>query len=137
MGNLEQGNRGNRVQSLDSSFLLVDERGNIVSKTPKATLVAAQAYLLTTQSAPGDPRESMHQAAIKGLGLIGYKLQQGKSRGKVDRRINIIAPSRAGEVAGPDLYTMKHHNHVGPGHIGRQTAIHGMEMQGTLSRGHG
>jgi hypothetical protein len=28
------------------------------------------------QLAPGDPRESMHQAAIKGLGLIGDKLNQ-------------------------------------------------------------
>jgi hypothetical protein len=54
----------------------VDEIGNIVPKTPKAALVAAQAYLLTMQLAPRDPREGMHQAAIKGLGLIGDKLQQ-------------------------------------------------------------
>jgi hypothetical protein len=44
-------------------------------KTPKIALVAAQAYLVTTQVEPGDPREGMHQAAIKGLGLIGDKLQ--------------------------------------------------------------
>jgi hypothetical protein len=43
-------------------------------KTPKVALVAAQAYLLTTQPAPGDPQEGMHQAAIEGLGLIGDKL---------------------------------------------------------------
>jgi hypothetical protein len=55
-----------------------DERGNIVSKTTKAVLVAAQAYLLTTQPAPGDPHESMHRAAKQGLGLIGDKLQQGE-----------------------------------------------------------
>jgi hypothetical protein len=60
----------------DSSFLLVDEIGNIIPKTPEAALVVAQAYLLTTQPAPGDPREGMHQSAIKGLGLIGDKLQQ-------------------------------------------------------------
>jgi hypothetical protein len=47
--------------------------------TPEAALVAAQAYLLTTQLAPGDPRESLHQAAIKGLGLIGNELQQKPS----------------------------------------------------------
>jgi hypothetical protein len=40
-------------------------------KTPEAALVAAQAYLLTIHPKPGDPREGMHQAAIKGLGLIG------------------------------------------------------------------
>jgi hypothetical protein len=60
----------NCTQNLDSSFLSVDERGNIVPKTPETALVAAQAYILTMQPAPGDPRESMHQTAIKGLGLI-------------------------------------------------------------------
>jgi hypothetical protein len=63
---------------IDSSFLSVDERGNIVPKTPEVALVAAQAYLLTTQPATGDPQESTHQAGIKGLRLIGDKLQQGE-----------------------------------------------------------
>jgi hypothetical protein len=67
--------RQNSTEDLDSSFLLVDERANIVPKTPEAALIAAQAYLLTMQLARGDPRESMHQATIKGLGLIGDKLQ--------------------------------------------------------------
>jgi hypothetical protein len=44
--------------------------------TPEATLVAAHAYLLTMQPEPGDPHESMHQAAIKSLGLIGGELKQ-------------------------------------------------------------
>jgi hypothetical protein len=48
---------------------------------PEAALVAAQAYLLTTQLEPGDPREHMHQAAIKSLGLVGDELKQ-KSSGK-------------------------------------------------------
>jgi hypothetical protein len=51
----EQENRGTRVPNLDSSFLSVDERGNIVPKTPKAALVATQAYLLTMQPTSGDP----------------------------------------------------------------------------------
>jgi hypothetical protein len=42
----------------------------------EAALVAAQAYLLTIQSRPGDPRESMHQAAIKSLGMIGDEVKQ-------------------------------------------------------------
>jgi hypothetical protein len=54
--------------------LSIDKIGNIMPKTPEAALVAAQAYLLTTQPAPGDPWEGMHQAAIKGIGLIGDKL---------------------------------------------------------------
>jgi hypothetical protein len=49
-------------------------------KTPEAALVAVQAYLLTTQPAPRDSWEGMHQVAIKGLGLIGDKLQQELSR---------------------------------------------------------
>jgi hypothetical protein len=55
--------------------LSIDEIRNIMPKTPKAALVAVQAYLLTMQPTPGDPPEGMHQEAIKGLGLIGDKLQ--------------------------------------------------------------
>jgi hypothetical protein len=47
---------------------------------PEAALVAAQAYLLTTQPEPG-MRDHMHQAAIKSLGLVGDELKQ-KSLGK-------------------------------------------------------
>jgi hypothetical protein len=47
-----------------------DEEENFIHETPEAALVAAQAYLLTTQPEPGDPREHMHQAAIKSLRLV-------------------------------------------------------------------
>jgi hypothetical protein len=47
---LEQDDRRNLVQNLESSFLSVDEQENIMPKTPEAALVAAQAYLLTTQT---------------------------------------------------------------------------------------
>jgi hypothetical protein len=53
---------------------------------PEAALVAAQAYLLTTQPELGDPREHMHQVAIKSLGLVGDKLKQ-----KI-RRIEVNIP---------------------------------------------
>jgi hypothetical protein len=59
----------------DALFMSADEIGNIMPKTPEAALVAAQAYLLTIRPIPRDPREGMHQAAIKGLGLVGDKLQ--------------------------------------------------------------
>jgi hypothetical protein len=45
-----------------------------VQETPEAALVAAYAYLLTTQPEPRDPWEHMHQAAIRSLGLIEDKL---------------------------------------------------------------
>jgi hypothetical protein len=43
-------------------------------KTPEAALVAAQAYIYTTQPTPGDPREHMHRASLQGLILVGSKL---------------------------------------------------------------
>jgi hypothetical protein len=52
-----------------------EEEEEFVQETPKAALVAAQAYLLTTQPKPGDPREHMHQAAIRSLGLVEDKLR--------------------------------------------------------------
>jgi hypothetical protein len=52
-----------------------EEEEEFVQETPEAALVAAQAYLLTTQPKPGDPREHMHQAAIRSLGLVKDKLK--------------------------------------------------------------
>jgi hypothetical protein len=46
-----------------------------VQETPEAALVAGQAYLLTTQPKPGDPREHMHQATIRSLWLVEDKLR--------------------------------------------------------------
>jgi hypothetical protein len=72
--NLEYSERRSISKNLDSSFLSVDEQGNILPKTPKAALVVAQAYLLTTQPSPGDPREHMHRAPLNGLNMVGHKL---------------------------------------------------------------
>jgi hypothetical protein len=63
------------------STLLSEDEEDFIQETPKAALVAAQAYLLTTQPKLGDPREQMHQAAIKSLGLVGDEQKQ-KSSGK-------------------------------------------------------
>jgi hypothetical protein len=52
-----------------------DEEEDFVQETPEAALVAVQAYLLTTQPKPGDPREHIHQAAMRSLGLIEDKLR--------------------------------------------------------------
>jgi hypothetical protein len=64
--NLEYSDRQSLSKNLDSSFLSVDEQGNIIPKTTEAALVAAQAYLHTTRPNPGDPREHMHRAALQG-----------------------------------------------------------------------
>jgi hypothetical protein len=72
--NLEYSDRQSLSKNPDSSFLLVDEQGNIIPKTPEAALVAAQAYLHTARPNPGDPREHMHRAALQGLKMVGNKL---------------------------------------------------------------
>jgi hypothetical protein len=72
--NLEYSDRQSISKNLGSSFLSVDEQGNILPKTPKAALVAVQAYLLTTRPSPRDPREYMHRAASNGLNMVGHKL---------------------------------------------------------------
>jgi hypothetical protein len=54
----------------------LEEEEEFVQETPEAALVAAQAYLLTTQPKPGDQREHMHQAAIRSLGLVEDKLRE-------------------------------------------------------------
>jgi hypothetical protein len=72
--NLEYSDRQSLSKNLDSSFLSVDEQGNIIPKTPEAALVAAQAYLHTTRPNPGDPREHIHWAALQGLKMVGNKL---------------------------------------------------------------
>jgi hypothetical protein len=74
--NLEYSERQSISKNLDSSFLSVDEQGNIIPKTPEAALVAAQAYLFTTRLSPGDPREHMHRAALDGLKMVGNKLSE-------------------------------------------------------------
>jgi hypothetical protein len=63
-----------------------EKEGDFVQETPEAALVAAQAYLLTTQPEPGDPREHMHQAAIRSLGLIEDKLMGKLPEEKVIHR---------------------------------------------------
>jgi hypothetical protein len=52
-----------------------EEEEEFMQETPEAALVAAHAYLLTTQPKPGDPREHMHQATIRSLGLVEDKLR--------------------------------------------------------------
>jgi hypothetical protein len=47
-----------------------EEEEDFIHETPEVALIAAHAYLLTTRPKPGDPREDMHQAAMRSLGII-------------------------------------------------------------------
>jgi hypothetical protein len=70
-----------RIKSISEHPL--DDEEDFVQETPEAALVAAQAYLLTTQPEPGDPREHMHQAAIRSLGLVEDRLRKHPTEKKV------------------------------------------------------
>jgi hypothetical protein len=41
---MDYSERRSLSRNLESSFIYVDERGNIIPKTPEAALVAAQTY---------------------------------------------------------------------------------------------
>jgi hypothetical protein len=73
----------NHVRSIRAHPL--DDEEDFVQETPEAALVAAQAYLLTTQPEPGDPWEYMHQAAIRSLGLVEDRLRRHSPKKKTTR----------------------------------------------------
>jgi hypothetical protein len=54
---------------------LEKDKEDFVQETPEAALIAAHAYLLTTRPEPRDPREDMHQAAIRSLGIVENKIR--------------------------------------------------------------
>src|SRR5215218_4527088 len=43
--NIPEAERGNIIQNLAMSFMSIDERGNIIPKTPEAGYMATQAYI--------------------------------------------------------------------------------------------
>jgi hypothetical protein len=76
--------RREEKRAISISVPLLDEEKNFIQETPEAALVAAQAYLLTTQPELGDPREHMHQAAIKSLGVMGRQVKVALLKKEVD-----------------------------------------------------
>jgi hypothetical protein len=75
-------NRGTTARSKEERYSrsitpqLEEEEEDFVQETPEAALIAAQAYLLTTRPEPGDPREDMHQAAIRSLEIVEDKIRR-------------------------------------------------------------
>jgi hypothetical protein len=132
--NFEHSDRRNLSRNLDSSFLSVDEQGNIMPKTPEATLVAAQTYVYTTQPNPGDPREHMHRAALQGLRLVGNKLtakeeeayhNKGTHKPRSPRRHNSLrrkSSNRRSRSSSPKHYKSPRHGEPeDPGLLARHT----------------
>jgi hypothetical protein len=85
-------NRRTTAHIVEESYMRIpsvnqpEEEEEFVQETPEAALIAAQAYLLTTQPKPGDPQEQMHQAAIRSLGLVEEKLKGNISEKKLTHR---------------------------------------------------
>jgi hypothetical protein len=124
MDNLKYADRRNLSRNLDSSFLSVDERGNIRPKTPEAALVAAQAYLFTMQPTPRDPREHMHRAVLQGLGLVGDKLI------KQETKHHVVMEEPTG--LDPHIKTSRHTITIVLG-TEAEVDIHDLHHQGTIT----
>jgi hypothetical protein len=75
-------NRGVTARSREERYSrsptpqLEEDEDDFIQKTPEAALVAAQAYLLATRPEPGDPREDMHRAAVRSLGIVEGKIRE-------------------------------------------------------------
>jgi hypothetical protein len=83
-----------------------DNEEDFVQETPEATLVAAHAYLLTTQPEPGDLREHMHQSAIQSLGLVEDSL-----RNTLQRKRRHITRRSEGKILSTDPRKAKQASH--------------------------
>jgi hypothetical protein len=59
-----------------------EEEEDFVQEILKAALIAAQAYLLTTWPELGDPREDMHQAALRSLRIIEDEIMRKSAEAK-------------------------------------------------------
>jgi hypothetical protein len=53
-----------------------EEEDDLIQKAPEAALAAAQAYLLATRPEQGDPREDMHRAVMRSLGIVKGKIRE-------------------------------------------------------------
>ena len=71
MAGIPEAERENLVQNLDMSFMSIDTRGHIIPKTPEAGYMATHAYLMATRPPQGDPRASLYQTAMAGIGVMG------------------------------------------------------------------
>jgi hypothetical protein len=99
-----------------------DDEEDFLQETPEAALVAAQTYLLTTQLEPGDPREYMHQAAIRSLGLVEDRLRKHSS----ERKATYITRRRERKASSTNPQKAKQATHQATksaGHEGRMQGI--------------
>jgi hypothetical protein len=75
-------NRGATTRSREERYSrsptpqLEEEKDDFIQEMPEAAFIAAHAYLLTTRPEPEDPREDMHRATIRSLGIVENKIRE-------------------------------------------------------------
>jgi hypothetical protein len=90
---------------------LEEEEDDFIHETPEAALVAAQAYLLTTRPAHGDPREDMHRATIRSLGIVKARL--GKKAQRQSRQDAKKTKRRSSDTTSQIMSTASHQKRKG------------------------
>jgi hypothetical protein len=135
--NIEYSERQSISKNLNSSFLSVNEQGNIIPKTPEAALVAAQAYLFTTRPSLGDPREHMHRAALNVLTMVATSYQQKKrrhiTRRKHTRQDHLAVTIVLGAEAVVDDLDRHHQNSMGVQSMGELKDLD-LQTEGTAMK---
>jgi hypothetical protein len=71
LAGIPEGERDNLIQNLDMSFMSIETRGHIIPKTPEAGYMVTHAYLMASRPPQGDPRSSLYQMAMVGVGVMG------------------------------------------------------------------
>jgi hypothetical protein len=72
MAGIPEHERGEHlIQDHEMSFMAIDLRGHLTPKTPEAAYMATHAYLMATRPPQGDPRASLYQTSMAGIGVMG------------------------------------------------------------------
>jgi hypothetical protein len=56
------------------SFMSIDTRGHIIPKIPEAGYMSTHAILMASKPPQRDPRSSLYQMAMAGVGVMGASI---------------------------------------------------------------
>jgi hypothetical protein len=65
-----------RIPCKEHKSTSIRRGGGFSARNTRSSISSSTVYLLTTKPEPGDPREHMHQAAIRSLGLVEDRLRK-------------------------------------------------------------
>ncbi|KAK1685575.1 hypothetical protein QYE76_046423 [Lolium multiflorum] len=98
---IPEAEREHLVQNLDMSFMSIDTRGNIIPKTPEAGYMATHAFILASKPPPGDPRETLYNMAVAGVGAMGTAFVSTPPEGAARQNSPRPAAATAAAPEGP------------------------------------